>query len=306
MTAIGKKEVKSVTNNTIIGGKRAEIALKTLPERLKREIRRVCESRRGLDDLREIRVRAEGVCSVIVGRERVRLRNFLTSEECEATVRRLCDGALYAHRDSIGDGYISIGSGIRVGVAGVAKYDARGMVGVCNMRSLVFRIPTLECAFRDELFSVYREGVRSGMLIYSSPGVGKTTALRSLAVSLGSGRDSKRVCVIDERFEFPEEDFAGTDVDILGGYKRRTGLEIATRTMSPDVILLDELGGDDVAEVRGVVRCGVPIIATAHAGSYDELMHRESLSPLIRCGAFDVFVGISCRGGEYSLSVDRL
>lgn len=285
---------------------RAEIAIGSLPVRVKNEIRRVCDSRRGLSDLGEIRVRAEGVCTVIVGRERVKLRSTITSEECEETVRRLCDGALYAHRDSIGEGYISIGSGIRVGVVGVAKYDGGDMVGVSDIRSLVYRIPRLECAFRDELYSVYKEDVRSGMLIYSPPGVGKTTALRSLAAMLGSGRESRHVCVIDERFEFPEEDFLGTEVDILGGYRRRTGIEIATRTMSPDVIMLDELGGDDAEEVRGIVRCGVPIIATAHAGSYEELMSRESLAPLIRCGAFDVFVGIACRGGEYSLTVDRI
>ncbi len=285
---------------------KAEIALEALPDKLKGEILRICAGRRGgVQRLREIRLRAEGICSILVGSEHVRLLSDFSLAECERTVRRLCDGALYAHRDSIGEGYISIGGGIRVGVAGVARYEGRGMVGVSGLRSLVFRIPCGECAFAEELHEIFRGGVRSGMLIYSSPGVGKTTALRSLAASLGRGERAMRVCVVDERFEFPEEDFSGAEVDILGGYKRRAGLEIATRTMSPDVILLDELGGEDAEDVRGVVRCGVPIVATAHAGSYDELCHRESLTPLLNTGAFDVFVGISRHGDSYSLAVDR-
>ena len=285
---------------------RASVALATLPVRLCEEITRICESRRGgLSGLKEIRLRADGVCSALVGDEHIRLVSPFSSADCERVVRTLCDGALYAHRDSIGEGYISIGSGIRVGVTGVARYESRGMIGVSDMRSLVFRIPRSECSFADELYGIYREGVGSGMLIYSAPGVGKTTALRSLALAVGSPPSPRRVCVIDERFEFPEEDFSSAEVDILGGYKRREGMEIATRTMSPDVIMLDELGGEDAAQVRCAVRCGVPIVATAHAGSYEELCRKESIAPLLATGAFDVFVGISRCRGEYSLSVHR-
>ena len=285
---------------------KANIALDTLPARVSDEVQRLCESRRGgLSALREIRLRADGVCSILLGTEHVRLGCGFTGAECEATLRRLCDGALYAHRDSIGEGYISIGGGIRVGVTGVARYDGHRAVGISEIRSLVFRIPSGGCAFGDELYSVFLEGVRSGMLIYSAPGVGKTTALRSLAYSLGSGAAPRRVCVIDERFEFPPEDYCGVEVDVLGGYRRRAGMEIATRTMSPDVIMLDELGGEDATDILGVVRCGVPIVATAHAASLRELRSRASLKPLLDTGAFDVFVGISRRGGGYALCVDR-
>jgi stage III sporulation protein AA len=300
---IGKKKVEKdmlKTRDT------ANIALKTLPARVRDEVSRLCESRRGgISELREIRLRADGVCSILVGAEHIRLACGFSVPECEATIRRLCDGALYAHRDSIGEGYISIGGGIRVGVAGVARYDGHRAVGVSEMRSLVYRIPSGRCAFGDELYSIFLTGVRSGMLIYSSPGVGKTTALRSLAYSLGSGRSPRRVCVIDERFEFCAEDYSGAEVDLLGGYRRRSGLEIATRTMSPDVIMLDELGGEDAADILGVVRCGVPVVATAHAASMRELRAKSSLRPLLETGAFDLFVGIERRGGEYSLCVDR-
>jgi len=143
------------------------------------------------------------------------------------------------------------------------------------------------------------------MLVYSPPGVGKTTALRSLAMSIGSGSDAKRVAVIDERCEFPEEDFASAEVDILKGYKRKNGIEIATRTMSPEVIIIDEIGADEAAGVAMAVRTGIPLIATAHAASADEVLGKPSLSPLFECGVFDLLVGISFAEGKYRLTVTQ-
>jgi stage III sporulation protein AA len=111
---------------------------------------------------------------------------------------------------------------------------------------------------------------------------------------------------VDERCEFSAEDYSECEVDILRGYKKREGIEIATRTMSPEVLCVDEISGEDGASIAGVVRCGIPIIATSHASSRDELFSKSSLLPLFDCGVFDVFVGISRTDGTYSLSVDRL
>ena len=141
------------------------------------------------------------------------------------------------------------------------------------------------------------------MLIFSPPGIGKTTALRSLVKRIGSGSDPLRVAVIDERCEFIKEELSGCEVDLLRGYGKRRGIEIAARTMSPEILVLDEIGDEDCEAIAGVVGCGIPIVATAHGASVDELCSRESLHRLIKNGYFDVFVGISYTGGAYSLSV---
>lgn len=69
--------------------------------------------------------------------------------------------------------------------------------------------------------------------------------------------------------------------------------------------MIDELGAEDAPGIARAVRCGIPLVATAHAGSFEELMSRPSLSALFECGAFDVFVGISKDENGYSLAVDR-
>ena len=281
-------------------------AIELLPRPIGEEISRLASCRRGgVEGIREIMIRRGGLCELIIGEERVRLFHSVDNEESEALVSRLVDGALYAHRDSIASGYISIGHGIRVGICGSAAYESDRLVGISDMRSLLFRIPAASCAFADALFEIYSRGIGQGMLIYSPPGVGKTTALRALASFIGSGRDPLRVAVVDERWEFPEESYAECRVDILRGYKRREGVEIATRTLSPDLIMIDEIGADDADSLMDVVRCGIPLIATAHAATLEEIMLRPSLRGLISCGVFDVFVGISRLGGKYSLRVDR-
>lgn len=284
-----------------------ERVIDILPPRLAEEIVRLASGRRGgISDIREIRIRRGGACSLLIGSESIRLYRSIDRDETDALMSRLVGGALYAHRDSIASGYLSLEGGVRVGVCGSAAYDGERLVGVSDMRSLIFRIPSGRCEFADELYSVFCEGIGQGMLIYSPPGVGKTTALRSLASSVGSGRDPLRVCVVDERCEFSEEDYRGCEVDILKGYKRREGIEIATRTLSCDLIMIDELGADDAEALLGVVRCGIPLIATAHAAGCEELLAKPALRGLFDCSVFSVLVGISAEDGSYKLRVDRI
>ena len=286
---------------------RAMTVIELLPGDMALEIARIAESRKdGLFGIREICLRRSGLSELNISGEKICLRTQIDSNGMEILMQKLIGGGLYAHRDSISLGYISLPNGIRVGLCGSAGYDEGRMVGVSKISSLNFRIPTDNCQFAEELLGIFQQGIGSGMLIYSSPGVGKTTALRSLARSVGGGKNSMRVVVVDERFEFFEDAYTSCRVDLLRGYKRREGIEIATRTMSAELIIIDEIGAEDAGLIIDVVRCGVPIVATVHASSFEEIMQKNSLSALIKCKAFETFVGISFGNGIYRLKVDKL
>ena len=284
-----------------------ESALSVLPSRVASEIERRAALRvGGRRSIREIRLSALGASSVLFGTERVGLSGRVSESEVLFTLTAICEGALYASRDRIAEGYLSLPHGVRVGISGRARYDGERLVGVSDVTSLVFRLPTGECAFADELYEIYRAGIGRGALIYSPPGVGKTTALRSLAVRASVGKGARRVAIIDERCELSAASFEGCEALLLSGYKKAYGMEIATRTLSPELIFVDELSASDAEGVMSVLRSGVPLVATAHAASLEDLRMRQGIAELVAAGAFSVFVGIFRSDSGYFLKVDRV
>lgn len=285
----------------------ARYAVRFLPERLKRELDFLSLSRESLfETLSELRLRIGRASSILLGGERIFLGSELGREELAATFARLCGGSLYAHRDTIANGYISLNFGVRVGISGQARYEDGRLVGISEVASLVFRIPERSIADCGELLCAFKRA-HSGLLVYSSPGVGKTTALRSLALRLATGREALNVAVIDERLEFIRDDYLSASVDILRGYKKSDGMGVALRTLSPEVIIVDEIGGEEEAKAAlSYVNSGVRFVASAHAGSYAELMKKKNLEPFFENAVFDVFVGIKTSGGKRSYEVITL
>lgn len=280
--------------------------LRYLPRKISSEIIRLAEQRRGgIGLIREINIRCEGVCTVTLIDERIRLASTVSREETDCIVNRLLNCALYAQRENIASGFISLEGGIRVGVSGNATYDGGRLVGIGDISSILFRIPTGECAFSEELFAIFCNNPYGGMLIYSLPGVGKTTALRSLATKIG-GQLNRRVAIVDRRGEFPRENFRSCQVDVLSGYQPAEGMEIATRTLSPELIIIDEIGKDDADALINTVRCGIPLLASAHAGDLKDLESRKNLARILSMKVFSTFVGIKKQNGKYKLTVDRI
>ncbi len=241
----------------------------------------------------------------MIGRERILIGIDVTMQDMENTVHRLCQGAVYAYRDTITDGYISLDDGIRVGICGQARYESDRLVGVSDISSLIFRVPTAVSSLADELFAAW-QGTARGMLIYSAPGVGKTTALRTLVSMIAQECANERVAVVDERCEFFVDECRRTGVMLLRGYKRADGMEIALRTMSPTVIAIDEIAArTESSAMTESLNSGVKLIATAHASHRSELERRGGFAPFIEAVAFDTFFGIFHTDMGYSCKVEE-
>ena len=272
-----------------------------LPASVKREIDRLLLTHGG--NISELHLKIGKGSSLIIGGERVSLHVSVSQNELESVVSILTGASLYAYRDSILSGYISAARGVRVGVVGEARYESGALIGISRISSLCFRIPASESSRKDELCAAFYKA-RRGLLIYSPPGAGKTSALRSLASSLAYGRNGLKIAVIDERLEFYPDDYLDLRIDLLRGYKKRDGLEIALRTLSPEVIMVDEIGSFEEAEAMlPYVNSGVKIVATAHASSYEELKRKKNLLPFFEFGVFDSFAGLLRKGNEFFCEV---
>ena len=281
---------------------RLDTVFEYLPMRFVREIRGMLAGSRL--EIREIRLRACGISTVATDGGSFPLLSRIGADGIEKTVQKLCRGSVYAFYDRINSGYIPLPRGIRVGIVGEARYDGERTVGVSAIGALCFRIPCSTLAVADGLYSDWVSLGKESLLILAPPSGGKTTALRSLASLIGRGSGLCRVVVVDERFEFDPSDYVGATVDILQGYRRGVGTEIAVRTMSPDVLLVDEICSvEDAEAIRTAVGVGIPLIATAHGTGMESVLARGYLSGLVVDGCFSRFCSIKREAGGFVISM---
>lgn len=274
--------------------------LRILPYRLADEIRKKSEENRYA--VEEIRLRLGRASSLTLGGRNAVLRTVLTKEEIDRFFSVICEGSLYAHSETINNGYITLDGGIRVGICGRASTSGGKILGIYDVSSLNIRIPHPIKRVGEPICRLLRESAgRRGVLVYSPPGEGKTTLLRGVCESMAGGISPWRVAVIDTRGELSFSlSGEGLCLDILSGYPRGIGIEIATRTMNSQLIVCDEIGDEREAEaIMAAQNCGVPFLATAHADTVGELLRRSAIAKLHAARVFGYYVGIKRRGGDF-------
>ncbi len=243
-------------------------------------------------ELEEIRLRKDSVSSYRIAGKDYMLLTRLDGYTLSQIFDVLTEGAVYAYRDSLKEGYVTV-RGIRVGVVGNA-------LSAGEISALVFRIPRSVVGFGSELYSAWRSLGMCGTLIISEPGGGKTTALRALAMHIGKGTYMRRVAVVDSRSEFLPSDYANSSVDIITGHSRASGIEIAVRTACPEVVVCDEIfGQEDTDALMGAVGAGVTVIATAHGTSLAEVRKRPFIDRLFALGVFSGVISIERLNGDF-------
>lgn len=284
-----------------------EIALGYIPCEVKDAILRYLSRTRTPENaINEIRLRENGITSIVVAGVNIALDVALDKEKIKETFKKVCGGAVFAHREDVCRGFVTLSGGVRVGVCGYARYEGGGVLGIGDISSLAFRIPTGECAFARELYRKWQRN-GGGMLICSGAGEGKTTAIRALAGLVGSGEQPRRVVVADERCEFNPVEYRRAHVDILRGYKRALGVDIAIRTMSAEVLIVDEISSqEDAVAMLASVGAGVTVIATVHARSLADTMKRDYVASLIKGGLFKSVCIISRREGAFTYRIEKI
>ena len=148
--------------------------------------------------------------------------------------------------------------------------------------------------------------VAKTLLLYGRPGCGKTTMLRDIVrnYSYGLRCSPLKVTIIDERGEIaacvdgiPQNDI-GPRTDVCNMGNKKEGVFAALRSMSPDLIVMDEIGGDDDVEaVKKAVYLGVRVIATVHGYSLKDCYLRSDLTQIINNNGFNKIIVLSNKNG---------
>ena len=250
----------------------------------------------GAERAEEIRMHRDRLATVSSMGRNYSTNIILSEHEINDILNRMCGGSLYAHRHTISQGYLALGHGVRVGICGSAALDGDAIIGVSDISGLIVRIPHRHSVdVRPILDPLRKNGIKSGILLYSPPGKGKTTVLRNVAIAASSGINALRTVVVDSREELGFTlDGQELSLDLLIGYPKERGIEIAVRNLGAELVICDEIGSmSDARAVLSASNCGVPLIASAHAASVSELLRRPSIRLLHRAHAFGTYVGLT-------------
>lgn len=86
-------------------------------------------------------------------------------------------------------------------------------------------------------------------------------------------------------------------------YDKPSGIIQAIRSMSPDIIVCDEIGTQrDIDAVEYSVNSGVSFISTLHCSSVDELRRKDNIRKLVSCGGFKTLVFLDNRASAGRVS----
>lgn len=244
--------------------------------------------------LREIRVRAGQSI-------RLSTRQGETICPCEPTPQQvaqmaeaLCEHALYARAEEQRSGFVTLRGGHRMGLCGRVICQGQSIRALRDISSFCIRIAGQWRGAADGLIGQLTDenGFCRSALIVGLPGMGKTTLLRDSLRRLSEA--GRRVCVVDERSEIaamcdglPQLE-VGPCTDVLDGCGKEAGLRWLLRSLSPEVLVTDELSDTlDAQAALEAIRSGVSMLATVHGRDLDSVCGRNTLYPLIRDRAFE-------------------
>ena len=238
----------------------------------------------------------------------------VTREDVEETLQCAVRYSLYAYEEELKQGFITVSGGHRIGVAGRVILEKGVVKTIQPVTFLNIRLShqVKGCADPVMPYLYDREtGNFLHTLIISPPRCGKTTLLRDIVrqvsdgvISGGHGRPGKTVGVVDERSEIgacfqgiPQND-VGRRTDILDCCPKAAGMMMLIRSMAPDVVAVDEIGGEqDLEAMRYVMNCGCRILATVHGTAMEDIQKKPGFCRFLEEDIFERYVILSNKAG---------
>lgn len=292
---------------------KVRLLFRYFPDRLVKAIE--CIGDDALNSLCEIRVRADKPIVLVCESKTYfltdcgRLTGFysvdsltLNDTDISSMFSKMCNCSVYTYTESIINGFITLESGIRIGVYGTAVTTDGKISALRKIRGLNIRIPSAHIGVSSRVAELFKSSGQN-VLICGPPSSGKTTVLKDLCRYLSDDYFYK-LAVIDERGELSDE-YIGFNTDILSFYPKAAGIEISVRTLSPDIIVCDEFGnGNEINSVLDGLNSGVNFVLTLHCDGYNDLFYKNQFIRLIRCSEIDYCVFLKNKS-EIDLIINR-
>lgn len=240
---------------------------------------------------------------------------IVSAETMRHIFQKICQYSVFAFKEELREGFITLKGGHRVGLCGKIYYDAEGMRQIKQISSLNLRIARQLQGCSEILFPLLiKEKEFLNTLLISPPGAGKTTYLRDLIRIISDGTSyftGKHISVVDERSEIGNRSangegfYLGKRTDLMDNCPKAEGLLMMLRSMGPQVLAADEIGdAGDIDALKYIRNCGCQLLMTVHGYDLDDIMKRPFLGPYLIQYPFDRYVIIRVgENGERELQI---
>lgn len=248
------------------------------------------------NELQEIRIRVDKPIILKLREKDLILQYNILQAEILQIVERLCENSIYAYKNQICEGFITIKGGHRVGLTGSCVIENGKITNIKYISSLNIRIAreVKNCSTRilREIIDIENKTIYNSIIV-APPGRGKTTILRDIIRRLSDGIEEinfrgKTCGVVDERGEIaamykgaPQND-VGIRTDIIENVSKNKGIHMLIRTMAPEIIACDEIGSkEDVEAIHYALYSGVKGIFTMHGKNVEDIKNNKQIYELI-------------------------
>lgn len=254
------------------------------------------ENSKLINEIQEIRMRTNKPILLRLREKDLILQYNISQSEILQILERLCENSIYAYKNQICEGFITVKGGHRVGLTGSCVIENGKITNIKYISSLNFRIAReiLNCSTKvlREVIDIENKTIYNTIIV-APPGKGKTTILRDIIRRLSNGIDEinfkgKTCGVIDERGEIaamykgvPQNDI-GIRTDIIENVDKYKGIHMLIRTMAPEIVACDEIGSkEDVEAIHYALFSGVRGIFTMHGRCVEDIKNNRQIYELI-------------------------
>ncbi|WP_102027058.1 stage III sporulation protein AA [Salirhabdus sp. Marseille-P4669] len=253
------------------------------------------------NQIEEIRVRVLRPIELVFPTYSRMVKNIIpTPEDAHFILNQLSQHSIYRFEDELRQGYITIEGGHRVGISGKVNTEKGYVKAIRHLAFFNVRIARQVKHISDPYLPLLFQNGFLNTLLIGPPKCGKTTFLRDAIRNISNGFHNYppyKVGVIDERSEIaackhgiPQHD-VGLRTDVMDACPKAEGMMMMIRSMSPDILVVDEIGSDrDVSALMEALHAGVTVICSVHGATIEEIKNRPSLRPLFEQKAFKRFI----------------
>lgn len=287
-----------------------EIILNFLPKKIADQIKQIPPNQQ--NELEEIRIRINRPIEITLKGATKFLPCVIHPEDAFHLMNKISHFSIYTLEEELKRGYITVSGGHRIGLAGKVILEGGRVKAIRDISSFNIRIAREKVGTAESIIPYLYQDTWLNTMIIGPPQTGKTTLLRDLARIMSTGNGtilSCKVGIVDERSEIagsvngvPQLTF-GNRIDVLDACPKAEGMMMLIRSMSPEVLIVDEIGRKEDAEaIQEAVHAGIKLVMTTHGTSFEDIMKRPSLKEILAQRVFTRFVVLSRKAGPGTIT----